>query len=303
MQEYYFGWLPDYPDLRDYTVEKNVISEKGKRAGVKYSIKEMALKTGISELGSKKKLPFSKDLRKWCSPIEDQGSLGSCTANAGVGLLEYFENKAFEKYIDGSRLFLYKVSRNLLQKKGDYGAHIRTTMMAMILFGIPPEKYLPYHIEKFDEEPDSFCYAFAQNYQAAQYFRLDPSNLSKDKVLLQVKVNLAASIPAIFGFTVYSSINQAGKDGKIPFPSLNEKVEGGHAVMAVGYDDKMKITNESNGETATGAVLIRNSWGAQWGNEGYGWLPYKYILEGLAIDWWTLLENEWIDTGNFDIKE
>ena len=93
MQEYYFGWLPDYPDLRDYTVEKNVISEKGKRAGVKYSIKEMALKTGISELGSKKKLPFSKDLRKWCSPIEDQENLGSCTANAGVGLLEYFENK------------------------------------------------------------------------------------------------------------------------------------------------------------------------------------------------------------------
>ena len=73
--------------------------------------------------------------------------------------------------------------------------------------------------------------------------------------------------------------------------------------MAVGYDDKMEITNENTGETVTGAVLIRNSWGVQWGNEGYGWLPYKYVLEGLAIDWWTLLENEWIDTGNFDIKE
>ena len=72
--------------------------------------------------------------------------------------------------------------------------------------------------------------------------------------------------------------------------------------MAVGYDDKMKITNESNGETAAGAVLIRNSWSTQWGEEGYGWLPYEYVLEGLAIDWWTLLENEWIDTGNFDIK-
>src|SRR4030042_5633983 len=189
MQECYFGWLPDYPDLRDYTVEKDAISEKGKRAGIKVSVKEMALKTGIFDSGpsgSRKKLPSSIDLRKWCSPIEDQGNLGSCTANAGVGLIEYFENKAFGKYLDGSRLFLYKVSRNLLQKKGDYGAYIRTTMMAMVLFGVPPEKYLSYDIEKFDEEPDSFCYAFAQNYQAAQYFRLDPSNLSKDKVLLQV---------------------------------------------------------------------------------------------------------------------
>ncbi len=303
MQEYYFGWLPDYPDLRDYTVKKDAISEKGKRAGIKVSVKEMALKTGILDLDSKKKLPSSVDLRKWCSPVEDQGNLGSCTANAGVGLLEYFENKAFGKYLDGSRLFLYKVSRNLLQKKGDYGAYIRTTMMAMVLFGIPPEKYLSYDIEKFDEEPDSFCYTFAQNYQAAQYFRLDPSNLSKEKVLLQIKTNLAAAIPAIFGFTVYSSINQAGKDGKIPFPSQNEQIEGGHAVIAVGYDDKMKITNENNSEKTSGAILIRNSWGAQWGEEGYGWLPYKYILEGLAIDWWTLLENEWVDTGNFNIKE
>jgi C1A family cysteine protease len=303
MQEYYFGWLPDYPDLRDYTVEKDAISEKGKRAGIKVSVKEMALKTGILDLDSKKKLPSSVDLRKWCSPVEDQENLGSCTANAGVGLLEYFENKAFGKYLDGSRLFLYKVSRNLLQKKGDYGAYIRTTMMAMVLFGIPPEKYLSYDIEKFDEEPDSFCYAFAQNYQAAQYFRLDPSNLSKEKVLLQIKANLAAAIPAIFGFTVYSSINQAGKDGKIPFPSQDEQIEGGHAVIAVGYDDKMKITNENNSEKTSGAILIRNSWGTQWGEEGYGWLPYKYILEGLAIDWWTLLENEWVDTGNFNIKE
>ena len=303
MESYYFGWLPDFPDLRDYTIEKALISEKGKKAGVRYSVKEMAIKTGIIDKNAKEKLPASIDLRKWCTPVEDQENLGSCTANAGSGLLEYFENKAYGKYIDGSRLFLYKVSRNLLQKKGDYGSHIRTTMMAMVRFGIPPEKYLPYRVEKFDEEPDPFCYAFAQNFQAAQYFRLDSAGLAKDKVLEQIKINLSASIPSIFGFTVYSSINQAGKDGRIPFPDQNEGVEGGHAIVAVGYDDKMKITNESNNEKTTGALLIRNSWGINWGEKGYGWLPYKYVLDGLAIDWWTLLDNEWIDTGNFEVNE
>jgi C1A family cysteine protease len=104
----------------------------------------------------------------------------------------------------------------------------------------------------------------------------------------------------MFGFSVYSSIDQAGKTGKIPFPVKGEKLLGGHAVMAVGYDDRMKIQNESpGGPETTGAVLIRNSWGTKWGDRGYGWLPYEYVLRELALDWWSLVKAEWIDTGEF----
>jgi len=105
----------------------------------------------------------------------------------------------------------------------------------------------------------------------------------------------------MFGFTVYSSISQAGNsDGKIPYPTKGEKIEGGHAIVVVGYDDNMKIKNNIiGGSESTGAFQIRNSWGADWGQNGYGWLPYEYVLQGLADDWWSLLKNEWVDTGNF----
>ena len=69
--------------------------------------------------------------------------------------------------------------------------------------------------------------------------------------------------------------------------------------MAVGYDDEKVIRNRSSGNTTTGALLIRNSWGTGWGDAGYGWLPYEYIHRGLAVDWWSLIDSEWVDTGEF----
>jgi C1A family cysteine protease len=240
------GWLPDYPDFRDYTQEHE-------------KIKEVLAPTRILRAGVK--IPASKDLRTWCSPIEDQGSLGSCTAHAGVGVIEYYEKKSFGKYIDASRLFLYKITRNLLHLKGDTGAFLRSTMGSLVLFGVPPEEYWPYEIAHFDKEPSAFCYAFAQNYQTIKYYRHDPPATPKDTLLDRIKTYLAAGHPSMFGFTVYNSIYQADKTGKIPYPCKGEKIEGGHAVMAVGYDDKMKIKNTGKGAIeTTGALLIRNSW-------------------------------------------
>jgi C1A family cysteine protease len=104
----------------------------------------------------------------------------------------------------------------------------------------------------------------------------------------------------MFGFVVYDSISQAEDTGKIPYPCQGERFLGGHAVVAVGYDDNLKIKNIDCDRETKGALLIRNSWGINWGEAGYGWLPYEYVLSGLAIDFWTLLKSEWIDTGKFE---
>ena len=220
---YAMGWLPDYPDIRDYTEQREEIKWI---LGAKGPLKARSL-------------PASIDLREWCSPVEDQGQIGSCTAHAGVGMIEYYERKSFRRHLDASRLFLYKATRNLMNMKGDTGAYLRSTMGAMVLFGVPPETYWPYDDEedKFDKEPPAFCYAFAQNYQTLKYFRHDPPGTKAEEVLKKAKGYLAPGHPAMFGFTVYNSIEQADTTGKIPFPSPKEKIEGGHAVMAVGYDN------------------------------------------------------------------
>jgi C1A family cysteine protease len=293
------GWLPDYPDIRDVTFQSERVPSKLQALG-QPSVKQMLAKVGATT-SAPAALPTSVDLRPWCSPIEDQKTIGSCTAHAGVGLVEYFERRAFGKHLDASRLFLYKVTRNLLKWTGDTGAFLRSTMYALTLFGVPPEEYYPYNIADFDKEPSAFCYAFAQSFQAISYYRLDPPGTTPSNLLTQIKTYLANGLPSMFGFTVYSSISQANTNGgKIPYPTRGERVEGGHAIDAVGYDDNLKIKNTNpGGIETTGALLIRNSWGTGWGSAGYGWLPYKYVLDGLATDWWSLIKSEWIDTGQF----
>jgi len=243
-------------------------------------------------------LPGVVDLSFWCTPVEDQGSLKSCTAMAGIALMEYFVNRSLGKYTNLSPLFLYKVAQKQLNLTGDVGASLRETMKAMALHGVPPESVWEYDPAKVNEEPPPFCYSYAQNYQALKYFRLDYAGISSEALLLQIKAVLSAGFPAMFGFTIYTSAYEDGnaKQGWIPFPDAQrDKVKGGHAVVAVGYDDyKLMPRADRTGDTL-GAFLIRNCWGKEWGKGGYGWLPYDYVRQGLTYDWWSLLKAEWFE--------
>lgn len=259
------GWIPDIPDHRDY------LMGDGSTA---YQLL-MAHDRKLPQLSA------PVDATRYCSPVEDQGGLGSCVSQAVVGLAEYHERKKESTHVDGSRLFHYKVARSMMGWTGDTGLTIRGGMKALKAFGTPPERYWPYHIADFEKEPTSFCYAYAQRFTATKYYRVDPIGRSRDHVLSIMKSLIRSYMPIAFGFSVYSWGNA---NGEFPLPDAGQRPYGGHAVVAVGYDDHYRI-----GESV-GALKIRNSWGTRWGLGGYGWLPYDYVLQGHSRDFWCLFE-------------
>src|SRR5262245_53296163 len=147
------GWLADYPDFRDYNPETDSFQSTSQAAVAGDTVKGLLTKIGTVTPAAPLALPASVDLRPWFSPGENQLNLGSCTANAAAGVLEYFERRAFGRHIDASRLFIYKATRNFMHLTGDTGAYLRTTMGALTLFGVPPEEFWPYNVSSFDAEP------------------------------------------------------------------------------------------------------------------------------------------------------
>lgn len=257
-------------------------------------------RAGVAE--ARAALPTSIDLTPFFPRVIDQGPLHSCTAATGAALVSYFQRQAHGRSFEGSTLFLYKVTRNLLDVQGDTGGFLRTAMQALRLFGITPEDRWPYVIEHVDREPLQFHYVYAGNFKARTYYKLDAAGVSRDALLERIRTNLAAKLPAMFGLYMFPSLAFAMTTGNVPLPARGEHPDLSHALVAVGYDDAREIRNPIDGNVSRGALRVRNSWGPQWGDGGYGWLPYAYVLSGLTSDWWSLVEADFVDTGQFGLR-
>jgi len=284
------GWIPDRPDPRDYgPAHPNLAPVLG----------PSGLQDAIANPPAA--LPPRVDLTPWFPEVFDQGSLNSCTAATSAALIGFFEKKALGRDISPSVMFLYKLEKNLLGDSGDSGAFLRTGMQALRAFGVPPATSWPYLPDLLDVEPQPFHYAYAANYKATHYFRLN-DGVDDETVLARVKSALAANIPAMFGLVLFSSFSSA-IDGEIPMPGPFDTNVALHALVAAGYDDEKTIAHfdPTTGRTAIsgGALRVRNSWGTQWGDGGYGWLPYDYVRAGLTSDWWCLVRADYLDIGTF----
>ncbi|MEW8410632.1 MAG: C1 family peptidase [Candidatus Thiodiazotropha sp.] len=328
------GYHPDLPDMRDYCLRqsprnwdarlKSAISDIV--SDIKYANARMELRLQGTKRISKtllnktarvydsyllresntQALPKSHDLRMTghFTPVEDQGQIGSCTAQAVIGLVEYLMRSGGDPEPEMSRLFLYKVSRRLLGWSGDTGSYLRTAIKAMVLFGVPPESEWPYIEGEYETEPEAYHFAFAQSFKASVYARFDGygSNSTGSETLEAVKRSLLDGFPVVFGFPVYSSIDHTGPNNGfvIPIPSAVDRNEGGHAVLAVGYDDTVDCGTGLDGKPSNGALIIRNSWSSEWAMNGYAYLPYEYVAQQWAIDFWTIFNRDWLHLERFE---
>ena len=220
------------------------------------------------------KLPAKVDLSPDCPPVYDQGELGSCTANA-IGAAFEFGLMKQKKTADfmPSRLFIYYNERVMEHTVNlDNGAEIRDGVKSINTKGVCPETMLPYDITKFAVKPGTACYKEALKHQALSYHRVT-------RTVEQMKGCLAEGFPFVFGFTVYDAFesDEVAKSGKLNLPKKTEQCVGGHAVLAVGYDDAAK------------RFIVRNSWGSDWGLAGYFTMPYGYLTDGnLSDDFCTI---------------
>jgi len=295
------GWVPDPPDPRDLTPDHDRVRRAlagGRRARRAAPVRP----------------PRRVDLRAECPPVRFQGGFNTCSAHVVAALVDCCEQRAWGERIDASRLFLYKVTKNFLDLTGDVAVYIRQVMGALRLVGVPPERYWPYPDPgtlarpatadpRLDAEPTPFCYALARDYRSLVYYRLDGADLGRRRgaLLGRVKRHLAAGLPVTLGFPLYPSIAGAAADGRVSLPAAGERPVGSHAVAVVGYDDALAIGGDGGTPRTRGALLFQNSWSVDWGERGYGWLPYAYVDNGDAKDFWTLVRAEWVETGKFQL--
>ncbi len=242
----HYGWMPDVPDHRDLVYAAARITT----------------------------LPPSVDLRSGCPPVYDQGQLGSCTANAIAAAIQFEQIRQKEpKPFAPSRLFIYYNERVMEHTVGqDAGAQIRDGMKSVNHIGACPETDWPYVITKFAQKPPTRAFKDARLGKALSYQRVV-------QTLDQMKGCLASGLPIVLGISVYESFEsqQVARSGIVPMPPISEKLLGGHAILAVGYND------------AEQRFVMRNSWGTSWGMQGYFTIPYAYLTDSnLCDDLWMI---------------
>lgn len=263
------GWHPDVPDFRDCSPNLSAIKE---------------LFNLVPDRSASEEDIGRVDLRDYfLREVPDQAGLNASSAYACAAMVEYFEYRTHGQFVDPSAIFLYQTSKRLAAAGCAACCSLRPTLKAMVRLGMPTEK----HQECLDPA-DPILFSFSRFYQTIRYVRLDSRDGSNGDTLRVVKSFLHAGFPVAFGFAVPGSVN---RDINIEYRPTFTSVHGGQAVVAAGYDDRRKI----NG--TTGALLIRNSWGTDWGDKGYGWLPYAFVERRLALDFWTLLKPDWLESG------
>jgi C1A family cysteine protease len=216
--------------------------------------------------------PNIVDLRQYCSSIEDQGKLGSCTGNAIAGAIELL-HKRQSRTLDISRLFIYYYERKFIGTVNyDSGAYIRDGIKACYTYGAPTENLWPYNISKFKMQPHKTAIVDALKRKVTSYQRALDFN--------QVMDSITSGYPVTIGFNVYSSFDSpaVAKTGIMPYPNVNkERLLGGHAVLIVGY-------NKTNN-----TFIVRNSWGTRWGDNGYFYMPFQVIQNtSMSRDFWVI---------------
>lgn len=214
-------------------------------------------------------------MREWDSLIEDQGDLGSCQGNAITNAYELQVKRLYpDRFVELSRLFVYYNSRLLDDAvMDDVGAYLRDGMRVVKKFGICSEKLWPYDVKKFTVRPTDECYADALARTITSYQSLE----TIDEVLQALNSNK----PVVIGLTVYDSFNLVSKSNPVIHAPFDHETHtgGGHAMTIVGYDlNKQQF-------------LVKNSYGTDWGDRGYGWLPFEYV------------ETEGFEKWVFDISE
>lgn len=232
------------------------------------------------------KLPTSIDLRYKCPAVYDQGELGSCTANAGCACRSML---AKQPVLLLSRLFLYYEERNMEGTVAeDSGASVRDICKSVNKYGVCEEKYMPYDVKNFAQPPSYEAMENAQKYKIYAYKKLNSLNEIKQSLSFRQQ-------PVLAGMDIYESFEgeEIARTGIMPMPRSTEQNLGGHAVLIVGYIDHSDVISSlksifSGKQGPQGYLIVRNSWGSSWGDQGYFYMPYEFLTKGYAYDFWIM---------------